>query len=70
MGRVSSTFMSLISLAQVLGLLLSGYFPEKLGIRSLFLASAGVLALIAVAGFLVMRRIGEAPPAAAAQMGS
>jgi MFS family permease len=70
MGRVSSTFMSLISLAQVLGLLLSGYLAERLGIRPLFLASAGALALVSVAGFLFMRRLGEAPPAAAAHTGS
>jgi MFS transporter, DHA3 family, macrolide efflux protein len=70
MGRVSSTFMSLISLAQVLGLLLSGYLAEKLGIRPLFLASAGALALISAAGFLFMRQFGEAPPAAAAQTGA
>jgi MFS transporter, DHA3 family, macrolide efflux protein len=55
MGRVSSTFMSLISLAQVLGLLLSGYLAQRLGIRALFLASAGFLALISVAGHLLMR---------------
>jgi MFS family permease len=54
-GRVTSSFMSLISLAQVLGLLLSGLLAQKLGIRPLFLASAGVLALIAVAGFLMVR---------------
>jgi MFS family permease len=70
MGRVSSTFMSLISLAQVLGLLLSGYLAERLGIRPLFLASAGALALVSGAGFLFMRRLGEAPPAAAAHTGS
>jgi len=70
MGRVSSTFMSLISVAQVLGLLLSGYLAEKLGIRPLFLASAGALALISAAGFLFMRQFGEAPPTAAAQTGA
>ncbi len=40
-GRVSSTFMSLISLSQVFGLLLSGYLAQKLGIRSVFMACAG-----------------------------
>src|SRR5215510_2815189 len=55
MGRVSSSFISLISLAQVLGLLLSGYLAQMLGIRRLFIASAGVLALLAAAGFLMVR---------------
>jgi len=54
-GRVSSTFLSLIALAQVLGLLLSGYAARELGIRPLFMASAGVLALIAAAGYLLLR---------------
>ena len=60
MGRVSSTFMSLIAVAQVLGLLLSGYLAQRLGIRALFLASAGLLAVISGAGFLAMRGRGPA----------
>jgi MFS transporter, DHA3 family, macrolide efflux protein len=67
MGRVSSTFMSLISLAQVLGLLLSGYLAQRLGIRALFLASAGFLALISVAGHLLMRVRGTESQSAADQ---
>ncbi|HEU5414603.1 MAG TPA: MFS transporter [Candidatus Angelobacter sp.] len=67
MGRVSSTFLSLIAIAQVLGLMLSGYLAEKLGIRPLFLSSAAALALIAAAGFVFMRGRGETRPTAAAQ---
>ncbi len=55
MGRVSSTFMSLISLSQVLGLLLSGYLANIMGIRSLFLTSGGGLILIAAAAYVAMR---------------
>jgi MFS family permease len=66
MGRVSSTFMSLIAIAQVLGLLLSGYLAVRLGIRPLFLASAGALVLIAGAGYVFMRNR-ESRPTAAAQ---
>jgi MFS family permease len=55
LGRVSSTFLSLIALSQVLGLLVSGYLAHALGIRALFLASAAVLALIAAAGYLMLR---------------
>jgi MFS family permease len=54
-GRVTSSFMSLISLAQVLGLLLSGLLAQGLGIRRLFLSSAGALALIAGAGYLMVK---------------
>ncbi|HEY6305792.1 MAG TPA: MFS transporter [Candidatus Angelobacter sp.] len=54
-GRVSSSFMSLISFAQVFGLLLSGYLAQRLGIRPLFLASAGLLAMIAGTGYLMIR---------------
>jgi MFS transporter, DHA3 family, macrolide efflux protein len=62
-GRVSSSFMSLISFAQVFGLLLSGYLAQRLGIRPLFLASAGVLAAIAAVGYLMIR--GTSVPARA-----
>jgi MFS family permease len=54
-GRVSSTFMSLIAVAQVLGLLLSGYLANALGIRPLFIASAGFLFVVAGAGYWLMR---------------
>ena len=55
MGRVSSTFISMISLAQAMGLLLSGYLAQILGIRRLFISSAGVLALLAAGGYLMVR---------------
>jgi predicted MFS family arabinose efflux permease len=54
-GRVSSSFMSLISFAQVLGLLLSGILAQALGIRPVFLASAGVLGLLSLGGFFMIR---------------
>jgi len=65
-GRVSSTFMSLIALAQVLGLLLSGYLAQILGIRKLFLASAMFLAVIAAGGFLMVREQRRVAPAGTA----
>jgi MFS transporter, DHA3 family, macrolide efflux protein len=61
MGRVSSTFMSLIAVAQVLGLLLSGYLAQRLGIRALFLTCAGMLVLVAAAGHVWMRGRSEGP---------
>ncbi|HWZ42214.1 MAG TPA: MFS transporter [Candidatus Saccharimonadales bacterium] len=54
-GRVSSSFMSLISLSQAMGLLLSGFLANLLGMRPLFVACAGVLALLAAAGYLSVR---------------
>jgi MFS transporter, DHA3 family, macrolide efflux protein len=64
MGRVSSTFMSLFSLSQVLGMMLSGALATTLGIRQLFLACATALALLAVAGWIWLRPRGQAEPAA------
>jgi MFS transporter, DHA3 family, macrolide efflux protein len=54
-GRVSSTFMSLIAISQVLGLMLSGYLAQKIGIRQVFLACAGTLAVISASGYVMMR---------------
>lgn len=62
MGRVSSTFLSLFSLAQVLGLLLSGVLATRLGIRQLFLGCGATLALLAAGGWIWLKpRADEAP---------
>jgi MFS transporter, DHA3 family, macrolide efflux protein len=50
LGRVSSSFMSVFSLAQVLGLLLSGHLAVWVGIRAVFLLCAAALGLIAIVG--------------------
>src|ERR1051326_4735030 len=60
-GRVSSTFMSMISIAQILGLLLSGGLAERLGVRPLFFACSVVLVMLAAAGWLWLR--GRTDPA-------
>jgi DHA3 family macrolide efflux protein-like MFS transporter len=54
-GRVSSTFLSSMSLAQALGLLLSGFLAEKLGVRQLFLVCGTMAMLIAIGGYLRFR---------------
>ena len=54
-GRVSSTFMSLIAVSQVFGLLLSGYLAQRIGIRAVFIACAGVLGVISFVGHFLMR---------------
>jgi MFS family permease len=55
-GRVSSGVMSLISIAQVSGLALSGISAAAIGLRPLFYASAMVLAALAAAGFWTLGR--------------
>ena len=50
MGRVSSSFMSAFSFAQVFGLLLSGYLAVWLGIRQVFVVCALALGFIAIVG--------------------
>jgi MFS family permease len=49
-GRVSSSVWSLLSVAQLFGLALSGSLAQKLGIITLFYLSAALLALIAIFG--------------------
>jgi MFS family permease len=55
LGRVSSTFMSLISLAQILGLLLSGSLAQRLGMRNLFFSCAALLVVLAAGGWVWLR---------------
>lgn len=50
-GRVSSSVWSLLSIAQVVGLVFSGSLAAKLGVIKLFYLSAVMLALIAAFGF-------------------
>ena len=50
LGRVSSSYISVFSLAQVLGLLLSGHLAVWFGIRTVFLLCAVALALIVLIG--------------------
>lgn len=51
LGRVSSSFMSVFSFAQVFGLLLSGHLADWFGISTVFLICAAALGLIAIVGF-------------------
>ena len=50
-GRVSSSVMSVLSIAQLVGLVFSGSLAQLLGIRNLFYASAVMLLLMAVFGY-------------------
>jgi DHA3 family macrolide efflux protein-like MFS transporter len=55
-GRVSSGVMSLISVAQILGLILSGGIAAAIGLRPLFFASGTFLAGLAFAGWWKLTR--------------
>jgi MFS transporter, DHA3 family, macrolide efflux protein len=55
LGRVSSSFMAVFSLSQLLGLVLSGSLADWIGVRRLFLSSAVLLAVLSAAGYLWLR---------------
>jgi MFS family permease len=50
-GRVSSSVMSVLCIAQLVGLMFSGSLAQTLGIRTLFYASAVMLLLMSVFGY-------------------
>lgn len=50
MGRISSTVMSVVFFAQLLGLVLSGILAQIVGVRSVFLLCAGIAWVLAAAG--------------------
>jgi MFS family permease len=50
MGRISSTVMSVVFFAQVLGLVLSAVLGQALGVRAVFFLCAGLAAALAAAG--------------------
>jgi MFS family permease len=54
MGRVGSTFMSLIFTAQISGLILSGLIADRIGVRHVFGLCAILLAVLIVVGRIWM----------------
>ena len=54
MGRVGSTFMSVIFTAQIAGLVLSGILAEHIGVRRVFALCAALLAVLIAVGNLWM----------------
>ena len=62
-GRVSSTNISVAFCAQIIGLLLSGYLADHLGVRTVFILCAGIAAVMAAGGRAFLAR---PQPAAAA----
>lgn len=61
-GRVSSSFMSVLSVAQLVGLVFSGSMAQAIGIRPLFMASSALLFLIGLAGVRTLRKNVSAAP--------
>jgi MFS family permease len=59
-GRVSGSFMSVLSVSQLFGLIISGSMAQRLGIRNLFFASAAMLVLFAVFGFFRLPKKAQA----------
>jgi MFS transporter, DHA3 family, macrolide efflux protein len=55
LGRVSSSFMAVFSLSQLLGMLLSGALADAIGVRRLFFASAVLLVVLSGLGYLWLR---------------
>jgi predicted MFS family arabinose efflux permease len=51
LGRVMSSMMSVLALAQVAGLVLSGSIAQAIGIRRSYFATSGLVLLIALAGW-------------------
>jgi DHA3 family macrolide efflux protein-like MFS transporter len=54
MGRISSTVMSVVFFAQLLGLVLSGILAQELGVRPVFILCAGIAWVLAAAGRLLL----------------
>jgi hypothetical protein len=59
-GRVTSSSMSLIALAQGAAMMFAGGWATRFGIVNLFYASAAILFVVAIGGVLRLRRMGEA----------
>lgn len=60
-GRVSASFMAVLSLAQLIGLVISGSLAQTLGIRNLFFASAALLFVITALGYFRLPQPSRAP---------
>jgi MFS family permease len=71
MGRVSSTVMSVVLFAQLVGLILSGVLAQIIGVRPVFFACAVLAWVLAASGHLFLRgRASAGPSAASAQAAS
>jgi len=56
LGRVSSSMMSVLSIAQIFAMLLAGPVAQSIGIRNLYFASGVLLLIIGGVGYLQLRK--------------
>jgi MFS family permease len=63
MGRVGSTFMSIVFAAQIAGLVLSGILTQHIGVRQVFALCAAMLIILAIAGKVWMEPKPQPVPA-------
>ncbi len=63
MGRVGSTFMSIVFGAQIAGLVLSGILTQHIGVRQVFAVCAGMLIVLVGVGKLWMEPKPQSAPA-------
>ena len=61
MGRISSTVMSVVFFAQLLGLVLSGVFAQLLGVRAVFFLCAAIAWVLTGCGRLLLSGRSQAP---------
>ena len=63
MGRISSTVMSVVFFAQVLGLVVSGVLGQAIGVRAVFFLCAALAAALAAAGHFFLAAAKPSAPA-------
>ncbi|MDQ6758283.1 MAG: hypothetical protein M3Z32_00285, partial [Acidobacteriota bacterium] len=56
LGRVTSSMMSMLALAQVVAMLIAGPVAQRVGIRELYFASGLLLLAFAAVGYVRLRR--------------
>ncbi len=66
MGRISSTVMSVVFFAQLLGLVLSGLLAQFFGVRAVFLLCAVLAWVLTASGWLLLKSSSQPGPVAAA----
>jgi MFS family permease len=63
MGRISSTMMSVVFFAQLLGLILSGVLAQLFGVRAVFFLCAVIAWVLTSAGRLLLKSAPHTQPA-------
>jgi len=56
LGRVSSSMMSMMAVSQVISMVVAGPVAERVGLRNLYYASAVLLAVVGVTGYMQLRK--------------